>query len=129
MHLSEVWEKGGEGGIELANKVLETLRKQRKLILNHLYDDELSLKEKIETIATEIYGADGVTYTPAAAESSCRRLKRWDLEIFLYVWQRHSIPCRMIRRILEDRRDLNPAVSREAYVICRCRLCGRTDRC
>ena len=63
--LSEVWEKGGEGGIALANKVLETLEK----IESHfapIYEDSLSLEEKIETIAKEIYGADGVTYSPAA---------------------------------------------------------------
>ena len=69
--LSEVWEKGGEGGIDLANKVLETIEhKERNFKV--LYDDSLSLKEKIETVAKEIYGADGVTYSPAAE----RELKR-----------------------------------------------------
>ncbi|MCB7303233.1 formate--tetrahydrofolate ligase [Bariatricus massiliensis] len=63
--LSKVWEKGGEGGIELAKKVLETL--ETKTSGYHpLYADELSLKEKIETIAKEIYGARGVIYEPAA---------------------------------------------------------------
>ena len=69
--LSEVWEKGGEGGIALANKVLETLE-TKKSDFKLLYDDSLSLKEKIETVAKEIYGADGVTYSPAAE----RELKR-----------------------------------------------------
>ena len=69
--LSEVWEKGGEGGIALANKVLETLE-TKKSDFKLLYDDYLSLKEKIETVAKEIYGADGVTYSPAAE----RELKR-----------------------------------------------------
>ena len=69
--LSEVWEKGGEGGISLANKVLETLE-TKKSDFKLLYDDDLSLKEKIETVAKEIYGADGVTYSPAAE----RELKR-----------------------------------------------------
>ncbi|MCI7491750.1 MAG: formate--tetrahydrofolate ligase [Lachnobacterium sp.] len=69
--LSEVWEKGGEGGIALANKVLETLE-TKKSDFKLLYDDDLSLKEKIETVAKEIYGADGVTYSPAAE----RELKR-----------------------------------------------------
>ena len=69
--LSEVWEKGGEGGIALANKVLETLE-TKKSNFKVLYDDDLSLKEKIETVAKEIYGADGVTYSPAAE----RELKR-----------------------------------------------------
>ena len=63
--LSEVWEKGGEGGIALANKVLETLEKKESHF-KPLYEDNLSLEEKIETIAKEIYGADGVTYSPAA---------------------------------------------------------------
>ncbi len=69
--LSEVWEKGGEGGIDLANKVLETIE-HRESNFKVLYDDSLSLKEKIETVAKEIYGADGVTYSPAAE----RELKR-----------------------------------------------------
>lgn len=63
--LSEVWEKGGEGGIALAEKVLETLE-QKESHYRPLYEDELSLKEKIETIAREIYGADNVVYEPAA---------------------------------------------------------------
>ena len=63
--LSEVWEKGGEGGIALANKVLETLEKKESHFAP-IYEDSLSLEEKIETIAKEIYGADGVTYSPAA---------------------------------------------------------------
>ena len=63
--LAEVWEKGGEGGIELANKVLDTLE-NKKSDFKLLYDDDLSLKEKIEKVAKEIYGADGVTYSPAA---------------------------------------------------------------
>lgn len=69
--LSEVWEKGGEGGIDLANKVLETIE-HKESNFKVLYDDNLSLKEKIETVAKEIYGADGVTYSPAAE----RELKR-----------------------------------------------------
>ncbi|MGN1156436.1 MAG: formate--tetrahydrofolate ligase [Agathobacter sp.] len=70
--LSEVWEKGGEGGIALANKVLETLE-TKESHFKVLYDDELSLKEKIETIAKEIYGADGVTYA-ASAEKELKRI-------------------------------------------------------
>lgn len=63
--LSEVWEKGGEGGIALAEKVLETLEKKESHF-HPLYEDNLTLKEKIETIAKEIYGAKGVVYEPAA---------------------------------------------------------------
>ena len=70
--LSEVWEKGGEGGIDLANKVLETIE-HKESNFKVLYDDSLSLKEKIETVAKEIYGADGVTYSPAA-EKELKRI-------------------------------------------------------
>ena len=71
--ISQVWEKGGAGGVELANKVLETLEKKE----NHfkvLYEDNLSLKEKIETVASEIYGASGVSYAPAA-EKQLKKLE------------------------------------------------------
>ena len=63
--LSRVWEKGGEGGIELAQKVLKTLE-EKKSDFTLLYPDEMPLKEKIETVAREIYGADGVVFDPAA---------------------------------------------------------------
>lgn len=63
--ISNVWEKGGEGGIALAEKVLDTLEhKQSRFQV--LYEDTLSLKEKIETVATEIYGAEGVNYSSTA---------------------------------------------------------------
>ena len=70
--LSEVWEKGGKGGIELAEKVLATLE-EKESNFKVLYPDEAGLKEKIETIAKEIYGADGVTYSPAA-EKELKRI-------------------------------------------------------
>ena len=63
--LSEVWEKGGEGGLDLAQKVLETLE-TKESNFHTLYNDELSLKDKIRTIAREIYGAHDVVYEPAA---------------------------------------------------------------
>ena len=66
--LSEVWAKGGEGGIALAEKVMETL--ENKPTQYHvLYPDEMSLKDKINTIAKEIYGADGASFAPAAAKA------------------------------------------------------------
>jgi len=70
--LSEVWAKGGEGGIELAKAVLEALDKPCGY--RPLYELELPLREKIETIAREVYGADGVDYTPAA-ESTLKELE------------------------------------------------------
>ena len=63
--LSEGWEKGGEGGRELAREVLSTMEKE-KSEFKVLYDEKDSIKNKIETIAKEIYGADGVDYSTAA---------------------------------------------------------------
>ncbi|MBU9737565.1 formate--tetrahydrofolate ligase [Diplocloster agilis] len=65
--ISEVWEKGGEGGIALAEKVLETLSTKESRF-KVLYDDQQPLAAKIETIAKEIYGADGVVFTAAVAK-------------------------------------------------------------
>lgn len=65
--LSEVWEKGGEGGIDLAKKVIKTIE-TKESNYHTLYPDEMSLKEKMATIAKEIYGADGVTFDQAATK-------------------------------------------------------------
>ena len=62
--LSEVWEKGGEGGLELADKVMEACGKESKFV--YQYEVGMSPKEKIERIAKNIYGASGVTYTDQA---------------------------------------------------------------
>ncbi len=66
--LAEVWEKGGEGGKALAEKVLETLDKKESNYAP-IYPDDMPLKDKINTIATKIYGADGVKYSPAAEKA------------------------------------------------------------
>ena len=66
--LANVWEKGGEGGIELANAVLNTLE-TKESHFEVLYKDELSIKDKIRTVATEIYGAKDVTYSPEAEKA------------------------------------------------------------
>ena len=66
--LSEVWEKGGEGGIALAEKVLYTLE-NKESHYKPLYPDEAGLKEKIAAVAKEIYGADGVSFAPAASKA------------------------------------------------------------
>ncbi|MEE0960546.1 MAG: formate--tetrahydrofolate ligase [Lachnospiraceae bacterium] len=63
--LANVWKDGGEGGIELAKKVIDTVN-NKKSDFKFLYENEMPLKDKIETIAKNIYGADGVTYAPAA---------------------------------------------------------------
>ena len=69
--LAEVWEKGGEGGLALAEAVLHTLETKESHYAP-LYDTELSIEEKIETIAKEIYGAGSVTYSPAAKKAIAR---------------------------------------------------------
>ncbi len=69
--ISEVWEKGGEGGVALAGKVLATIETKESRFAP-LYPDELTPEEKIGMVAREIYGADGVTYSAAAA----RELKK-----------------------------------------------------
>ena len=63
--LSEVWGKGGAGGVELGEEVLRILEEGAKHF-RFAYASELSLKEKIESVARKIYGADGVDYAPAA---------------------------------------------------------------
>jgi len=70
--LSEVWEKGSEGGVDLAKEVLR-LTEQENDKFNFIYDDGDTIKEKIEKIATRIYGADGVDYTKKA-EKEIKRL-------------------------------------------------------
>ncbi len=64
--LSEVWAKGGEGGEDLARKVSAIVESNRDNNFQYLYELDLPIKDKIETIATELYGADGVTYSGAA---------------------------------------------------------------
>ena len=66
--LSEVWEKGGAGGIDLAEAVLEAIE-SGKNGYHPLYRLELPIREKIETIAKDVYGADGVDFTDAAART------------------------------------------------------------
>jgi len=65
---ARVWEFGGEGGIDLANKVVETLE-NKVSNFKPLYDDDMSLKDKIQTVAREIYGANGVTYSAQAEKA------------------------------------------------------------
>ena len=65
--LSEVWEKGGDGGVELANTVLNTLE-SKESNFKVLYDENLPIKEKISIIAKEIYGADNVSFVGSASK-------------------------------------------------------------
>lgn len=71
--LSQVWEKGGDGGFELANKVVQTVE-EKESHFHPLYEDSLSLRQKIETVAKEIYGAEHVVYD-AAVEKQLDRLE------------------------------------------------------
>lgn len=72
--LSEVWEHGGDGGTELAEEILRTLETKESNYAP-IYDEKLPIKDKIEIIAKEIYGASGVTYD-AAASSAIERLEK-----------------------------------------------------
>lgn len=65
--ISEAWAKGGEGAIDLAQKVIEATEKPSNL--QYMYDVNDSIKDKINAIATKIYGADGVNYTPAVEKT------------------------------------------------------------
>ena len=102
--LSEVWEKGGEGGIALAEKVLNTLE-TKESHFHTLYENSLSLKEKIETISKEIYGADGVELL-RQRKNNLLRLRSLDMESFQSVWQKISIPSLTMRHFWEDRNTL-----------------------
>ena len=64
--LSEVWAKGAEGGLELAKEVVRLAEENENPQINFTYDVDMSIKDKINAIATKIYRADGVNYTPAA---------------------------------------------------------------
>jgi formate--tetrahydrofolate ligase len=75
--LCEVWEKGGDGGVELAEAVLGILE-EGKADFKPIYDTELPIRQKIETVANEIYRADGVTFMPAAVRAAAR-LEKWGL--------------------------------------------------
>jgi formate--tetrahydrofolate ligase len=67
VRLSEVWAKGGEGGEDLAHKVIRKIEQNDGMChFHHLYDVNLSIKEKMNIIAREIYGADAVEYSPTA---------------------------------------------------------------
>ena len=65
--LARVWEKGGEGGIELANKVLKAIEKEQKPF-TLTYSDDMGLKDKVKAIAIKIYGAKDVSFAPAASK-------------------------------------------------------------
>ena len=69
--LSQVWEKGGEGGTALAEKVMETIETKESRF-HYLYEDSLTLKEKMQVIAKEIYGAGEVLFEPAAEKELAR---------------------------------------------------------
>jgi Formyltetrahydrofolate synthetase len=69
--LSQVWEKGGEGGTALAEKVIQTIETKESQF-HYLYEDSLTLKEKMEVIAREIYGAGDVLFEPAVEKELAR---------------------------------------------------------
>lgn len=66
--ISKVWEEGGKGGVELAKKILYTLE-NKESHFTPIYPDDMSIEDKLYTIATKIYGAKNVTYSPAAKKA------------------------------------------------------------
>ena len=102
--LSEVWAKGGEGGIALAQKVLKTLE-EKESHFAPLYPDEMGLEEKIETVAREIYGADGVTYS-ASAKKALKRITELGYGNLPVCMAKPNIPCPMIPASWDGLRDL-----------------------
>ena len=76
--LSDVWAKGGEGGLELAD-IVEDVLENEKSDFKPIYDVEKSIEEKVLTIAKEIYGADGVQYS-AAAKRQIKELEKFALD-------------------------------------------------
>ena len=66
--ISKVWEEGGKGGVELAKKILYTLE-NKESHFTPLYPDDMSIEDKLYTIATKIYGAKNVTYSPSAKKA------------------------------------------------------------
>ncbi len=74
--MCEVFAKGGDGGVELAEKVVEVSERGGEMNFAPIYDEKASIDEKINTIAKEIYGADGVVYTPKAKKAIARLEKQ-----------------------------------------------------
>lgn len=94
LSLTEVWEKGGQGGIDLAQNVLEVIEEPQSF--KHLYDLDLPLEEKVETIVKEIYGGSKVTFT-SKAQNNYNHLKIMVGIIIQFVWQKHNIHLQMIK--------------------------------
>ena len=104
--LSEVWEKGGDGGIELGKAVLRTLE-TKKSEYRPLYSyEDTSIEEKIETIATKIYGADNVIYARGGSTDRKSSLRNLATEIFRSAWRKTSILYLMTRKSLAVRKIL-----------------------
>ena len=76
--LADVWAKGGEGGLDLADKVLEVIEED-KADFKPIYDEKLTIEEKVDTIVKEIYGGDGVQFTPTALKQ-VRELEKFGLD-------------------------------------------------
>lgn len=93
-----VWAKGAEGGEALANAVVKAIDENTEAFLPLYVAEDSGIEEKIETIVTKIYGGKSVIYSKEA-KNQLRQYKKngWD-RLPRYVWQKHSIPCQMIRK-------------------------------
>ena len=110
---STVFADGGEGGLDLGEKVLAAIDQGSNY--KPLYDLDLSLKEKIETIAKEIYGADGVAFDGAAAKELAH-IEEMGYGRCLSALQRHRYPSVMIRPSWEHLQDLHSMSEKSKYL-------------
>ena len=110
---AEVWEKGGLGGEELAKKVISVIE-TKKSNYAPIYKDELSIKEKIEAICTEIYGAEGVDFAPTA-EKAIKRIEELGFGRFPVCMAKTQYSLSDNASLLGRPEDFRVSV-REAYV-------------
>ena len=92
VRLSEVWAKGGEGALELADEVMRLVEEPSDL--RFAYEDGADIADALEAVATKVYRADGVDFTPAIEASTRRGCARTALAICPSAWRRPSTPSR-----------------------------------
>lgn len=93
MSLSQVWAKGGEGAIDLANKVVALCDQENNYA--PLYDLDKSIEEKVETIAKKVYGADGVDFTEEA-QAQIAKFNELGWVNYQFVWLKHKCHYQMM---------------------------------
>ena len=100
--LTEVWEKGGAGGVDLANKLLEVIEKGESNY-HPLYELTDSIEEKVRTIVQKVYGGKDVEFS-SKAKKQLIEFEQFGWGNYPFVWLKHNIPFLMIRQNLAGRR-------------------------